>query len=153
MKTDFLLSIDLAMRKMKRVMTLRNFSHSTYKAYEGCLRRFLAQYADQLNNPNQSIIKDFLCSLFNNGSSAQTVQSYLQAFRFYYREVAQAPIKINIKGPKRPSRLPITLTHQEIRIFALSKNCSVTQTSERHNVIHMSQPHHFEQLKARFDHA
>ena len=106
--------MDQAFQALERILTLRNYSRATKKSYTGCLKRFLDSRPDEINQPNKKSIEDFLLQLFENGSSAQTVQSYLQAIQFYYREVIGFNVALHITTPKRPARLPVTLSHTEI---------------------------------------
>ncbi|PIP63921.1 hypothetical protein COW96_05425, partial [Candidatus Roizmanbacteria bacterium CG22_combo_CG10-13_8_21_14_all_33_16] len=45
----------------------------------------------------------------------QTVNLYLNAIKFFYREVLKIPQKINLKFAKRTKRLPIVLSREEIK--------------------------------------
>jgi len=47
--------------------------------------------------------------------SSQTINLYLNAIKFFYREVLKIPQKINLKFAKRTKRLPIVLSRQEIK--------------------------------------
>lgn len=73
-----------------------------------------------MNDPNQTSIENFFLDLYEKNFSAQTVTSYLQAIQFYYREVIGVDIDLHIKTPKRPSRLPVTLSHKEIERILLN---------------------------------
>lgn len=114
MSTQKYFTIEQVFQELDRVLTLKNRSRATKKSYAGCLKRFLKAYPEEINQPNTKSIEDFLLNLFETGSSAQTVQSYSQAIRFYYCEVVGCVIDLSIKTPKRPSRLPVTLSHEEI---------------------------------------
>jgi site-specific recombinase XerD len=107
-------NLDQAFLELERVLTLRNYSRATCKSYRGCLLRFLQTHPDEMNKPNKTSIENFLLDLYGKNSSAQTVTSYLQAIQFYYREVIGVNIDLQIKTPRRPSRLPVTLSHKEI---------------------------------------
>lgn len=107
-------TLDQAFQEMDRVLTLRNYSRATKKSYIGCLRRLFKKYPDLVNEPSKKIIEDFLLGLYESGSSAQTVRSYVQAIQFFYREVVETRFDLCIKTPKRPSRLPVTLSREEI---------------------------------------
>lgn len=107
-------TFEQAFQEMDKVLTLGNYSRSTKKSYIGCLKRFLKKYPEEVNEPSKTSIEDFLIRLFENGSSAQTVQAYLHAIQFFYREVIGTKVNLSIKTPKRPSRLPVTLSRAEI---------------------------------------
>ena len=116
-------NLEQAFLELERVLTLRNYSRATRKSYTGCLRRFLQKHPDEMNNPNQLSIENFLLDLYEKDSSARTVTSYLQALQFYYRDVVGVNVDMKIKTPKRPSRLPVTLSHKEIeRILSCVSN-------------------------------
>jgi len=106
--------IDDAILHLERAIKLRNYSTATLKSYTSCVRKFLNQFPRLITTVDREIIENFLLHLFHKGFSAQTVQSYSQAIQFYYREVVNSHIRLRIKTPKRPTRLPITLTRQEI---------------------------------------
>jgi integrase/recombinase XerD len=116
-------SFEFAIEETNKIMTLRNFSPATRKSYLGCIRRFLRVHLNQIKQPDSSTIEQFLYGLVATGASSQTIQSYLHAILFYYREVVGVEIQVRIKDVKRASRLPVTLTHVEIeRILATISN-------------------------------
>ena len=120
-------NIASAINELKRVLVLRNYSPATIRSYCGCVRRFLSDHPNELNYPNRTIIENFLLKLFEDGSSAQTVQSYLQSIQFYYREVVLVRLSLRIKTPKRQKRLPVVLTHSEIERIL----CQIPNTKHR----------------------
>lgn len=122
-------TLEQAFQEMERVLTLGNYSRATRKSYVGCLRRFFKEYPLEVNDPCKKSIEDFLLRLFENGSSAQTVRSYLQAIQFFYREIVGTKVGLRIKTPKRPSRLPVTLTRIEI------ERVLQTITNEKHRTM------------------
>lgn len=122
-------SLEQAFQEMERVLTLGNYSRATRKSYVGCLRRFFKEYPLEVNEPCKKSIEDFLLCLFENGSSSQTVRSYLQAIQFFYREIIATKVNLRIKTPKRPSRLPVTLTRIEI------ERVLQTITNEKHRTM------------------
>ncbi|HBK34000.1 TPA: integrase [Candidatus Uhrbacteria bacterium] len=115
MNTIFFSDSETALEEMDRILVLRNYSQATRKSYAGCVRRFFDQYPHLLNHPDEKTIESFLYVLYEHKASVQTVQSYLQAILFYVREIIHTDVHINITGLKRPARLPIVLTHNEIK--------------------------------------
>lgn len=114
MNTKFFSDKETALKELDNILILRNYSRSTRKSYVGCIDRFIRQFPGDLNEPKLSNIECFLCNLFENGSSAQTVQLYLQAIQFYYREFINSSVCIKIKCPKRSKHLPVVLSRLEI---------------------------------------
>lgn len=117
------ISISDAIFDLDRKLKLKNYSPSTRKSYIGCVRRFFERHELCLNDPDVRTIEDFLLFLHENGSSSQTVNSYLQAILFYYREVCQTDVRFRCSFAKRSKRLPVTLTHAEVlRLLSVIKN-------------------------------
>ena len=48
------------------------------------------------------------------GKSPQTINLYLNAIKFFYRDILKSPDKIDLKFAKRSKKLPIVLSHGEI---------------------------------------
>ncbi len=94
-------------------MRIRNYSPRTVKSYLFALREyFFAQKGDVgLNIENTRL---FLLSKQQVGLSPQTINLYLNALKFFYREIAKNPAKIDLKFAKRSLRLPIVLTRAEV---------------------------------------
>jgi len=63
---------------------------------------------------DESLIKKFLLSKKDKGMSSQTINQYLQAINFFYREVIKKYDKIDIKFAKTASKLPVVLSRNEI---------------------------------------
>ena len=60
-------------------------------------------------------IKQFLLNKQGKNYSSQTVNLYLNAIKFFYREVLKIPQRINLKFAKRSKKLPIVLSREEIK--------------------------------------
>lgn len=115
MKPNTYEHIGQALEAMENRLTLRNYSRATKKSYIGCVKRYLLAHTNQINQPNKKSMEDFLLDLYKQNLSSQTVQSYWQAILFYYREVIGVRIDLRIKTPKRSKRLPVVLTHTQIK--------------------------------------
>ena len=60
-------------------------------------------------------IKQFLLNKQSRNYSPQTVNLYLNAIKFFYRDVLKLPQRINLKFAKRSKKLPIVLSREEIK--------------------------------------
>lgn len=122
-------------------LRLRNFSPQTRKTYLYCLKDFLnflelkydAKYdnAEHDNNesghanflsldfsrPNIQDIKEFLLKKHDKNYASQTINLFLQAIKFFYREVIKTAYPIDVTYAKRPKRLPVVLSRREVSVI------------------------------------
>lgn len=96
-----------------RELQIRNYSPRTRQAYLRCLREYFAynKSAEVLDEEN---IKDFLQQKVHLKASSQTINLYLNAIKFFYREILKVSQTINLKFAKRSQKLPVLLTRREI---------------------------------------
>jgi integron integrase len=105
--------------RLRTAIRLRHFSPRTEEAYAGWVRRYIVfhgkRHPDQMG---EAEIRDFLSSLaVQRKVAASTQNQALAALLFLYREVLNRPIDwvdIGVRA-KRPQRLPIVLTRDEVR--------------------------------------
>ncbi|GAI27180.1 unnamed protein product [marine sediment metagenome] len=68
-------------------------------------------------------IKDFLLQKQKDGASAQTRNLFLNAIKFFYRNVIKTNQKIDIRSAKRKKKLPVILSRNEIeKVIKATKN-------------------------------
>lgn len=103
------------LEQTRRELKLRNYSFKTIKAYLGCLREYFDFKKFNLEKINEENIKQFLLNKQDKNYSSQTINLYLNAIKFFYREVLKIPEKINLKFAKRSKKLPIVLSREEIK--------------------------------------
>jgi integrase len=96
-------------------LRLRNFSPKTIKVYCHAIEELYKYYSKSPRDITNDEIKKYLLNMFEKGYSTQTVSLTLNAINFLYREIYKNPLKINIKHPKRPQKLPTLLTREEIQ--------------------------------------
>lgn len=109
--------IQEAFVRTDELLRLRNYSRRTRETYLACLRAYLKMSSISPQRCDPQHIHDFLLGLFDSGSAAQTVTLHFHAIRFYYREVLGESIHIPWKTPKRPQRLPVILSRNEIAVL------------------------------------
>ena len=103
------------LEQTKRELKLRNYSFKTIKAYFGCLEEYFDFKKFNLGKIDEENIKRFLLNKQSKNYSSQTINLYLNAIKFFYREVLKIPQKVNLKFAKRSKKLPIVLSREEIK--------------------------------------
>lgn len=110
-------------KRINDVLRLRNYSRRTGVAYVHCITKYLEKYPQDAGSGNPDHIRDFLLTLYDRGAASQTVNLYLHAIRFYYQNVLGQALRIEWHTPKRPQRLPVVLSREEIdRLLAAVAN-------------------------------
>ncbi len=92
----------------------RCLSHRTIKTYNDCVRKFFAVCRKHPNEVKKKDIKDFLDKLIEKNRSGNTLNVYLNALNFFYREVMNRKLTVNIRYSKTPKTLPTVLTKEEV---------------------------------------
>lgn len=101
--------------KMERELRIRNYSQRTIKVYVYGLREYFTFKKLTLTHFDEENIKNFLLTCAENNISAQSRNLFLNAIKFYYRNVIKIPTPISIRSAKSQQRLPEVLTHNEIK--------------------------------------
>lgn len=111
------------LEEVRAAIRLRHYSLRTEEAYINVIRRFILYH--QKRHPKQmgaEEIRQYLSHLANVGNVAASTQNVaLSALLFLYREVLRIdlPLIEGVERAKRPQRLPVVLTRQEIeRVLA-----------------------------------
>jgi len=102
------------LKKVRNELVLRNYSSKTVKSYTACLRRYFEDTHIDFRRLDETDIKEFLLSLFDQGYSSQSVNLYLNAIKFYYYQVQHSYVKLNVRFAKRSKKLPVVLSRNEI---------------------------------------
>lgn len=80
-----------------------------------CLREYFAFAQCDVARPREEEIKRFLLQKKEQDYAGSTLNLYLNALKFFYREVMKTRVKIDLKFSKRPRRLPVVLSREEVR--------------------------------------
>jgi integrase len=105
--------------QVREAMRTRQYSLRTEKAYVQWITRFI--FFHKKRHPlemSEAEVGHFLSALATESQvSASTQNQALNALLFLYREVLEKPLGYanSVVRAKRPSRLPVVLTRQEIR--------------------------------------
>ena len=111
------------LQKIRSELKLRNYSLRTIESYLGCLTDYFKYIKIIKKEPEINLIKKYLLEKQDRGQSSQTINVYLQAIKYFYREVMKNKAEIDIKFTKTASKLPIVLSREEIeRIIDSIKN-------------------------------
>jgi len=105
---------DKILEKLRRELTLRNYSKQTIKSYTICINYFLNKIKKNYNAITEKNIIDFLLFLQKNNKAPKTINLYKNAILFLFNEVIKTNIKLDISFSKEAKKLPIVLTKNEI---------------------------------------
>lgn len=118
--TIFKLPMQELLDKTALELKLRNYSERTVKAYLPYLREYLIFKNENLEEFNQNHIKSFLILKQDMDLAAQTLNLYLNAIKFFYKDVLKKEANIDIQFAKKPNRLPVVLSRKEIDLIIQS---------------------------------
>ena len=115
--------MDNILEKTDRLLSLRNYSPKTRKAYLLYIKDYIT-FSKKNNIKNkQKAIEEFLLAKHKKKQSPQTINLALNAVKFLYLEVLKDPQKIDLKFAKRAKKLPVVLSRAEIgRIIEATDN-------------------------------
>lgn len=112
---NFLYSRDMDFLDMlRRELKIRKYSPKTIRSYSTCLEQYFSYKKENLGTFDEENIKDFLSLLVDKNLASSSVNLYLQAIQFFYREVQKLPQKIQFHFAKKPQKLPVVLSHAEV---------------------------------------
>ncbi len=102
------------LKKIENELKLRNYSRRTIKSYLLCLADYFKYIKNVVKNPDTELIKKYLLEKQTKGQSSQTINLYLNAVKYFYREICKNSALIDIRFAKTASKLPIVLSRNEI---------------------------------------
>jgi len=101
----------------------RNYSPQTIDSYLGCLKDFFSYLGGEYDKYDEFKVKEYLIKKKEAGRAGQTINVYLNAIKFFYENIIKIPFKVNLHYAKRPKRLPVILSREEInKIIESIKN-------------------------------
>lgn len=112
----------LLARYLETLALERNLSPYTLRNYDGDLRGLLAFLEERQIDPralSRQTFREYLSRLVADGISSGSIQRKVSAARGFYRwlqaqGLMEANPLANVKGPRKPRRLPSFLTHDEV---------------------------------------
>ena len=100
--------------RTKDELQLQGYSRSTKKNYSKCLEYYFDFKRGTPEKIDFENIRNFLILKQKRGLAGQTINLYLNAIKFFYREIAGFKGKIYFKTVKKYKRLPVVLSRKEI---------------------------------------
>lgn len=102
------------LQKVENDLRLRNYSRKTIKSYVLCLNDYFRFAQNREKNPDIELIREYLLKKQSAGNAPQTINLYLNAIKYFYREIMKSGFPIDIKFAKRSLKLPVVLSRGEI---------------------------------------
>ena len=121
--------MDNQIQRLDDELRLRRYSPKTRTSYVRCVAAYFDFAKEKANQVDVGLMRTFLLQKEEKGDSSQTINLYLNAIKFYYRDVAKFPERIDIKFAKRTKHLPVVLSKQEI------ENILATITNGKHYLL------------------
>lgn len=106
--------MDSRIQRLDDELRLRRYSPKTRTSYVRCVTEYFDFAKKRASRVDVELIRSFLLKKEGKGDSSQTINVYLNAIKFYYRDVVKSPKRIDIKFAKRTKRLPVVLSKEEI---------------------------------------
>lgn len=106
--------------KYKSTLTIKNYSDSTIQSYLNGLNKFLSFLKDrEITSVHGKVLADFLMWCKNHeGYGYSSMKQMVASLRFLYEEVLRESIDFDFNiGMKKPSRIPVVLSVQEVERF------------------------------------
>ncbi len=102
--------LDRTVRELK----IRGYSPKTIRAYRHGLEEYFKFKKSHLEELDRENIRFFLLAGTQKGLSAQTRNIFLNAIKFYYRQVVKINKPIKIRTAKTSQSLPVVLSRKQI---------------------------------------
>ncbi|MEK7528507.1 MAG: tyrosine-type recombinase/integrase [Patescibacteria group bacterium] len=109
---------DENVQRMVVELRLRNYSPRTVRSYERCVLaylEFVRAQAQEAQKVGEESLRDFLYEKQQKNDAAATINLYLNAVKFYIRQILHMRRAVNIKFARRPGRLPVVLGREDVR--------------------------------------
>lgn len=102
------------LEKTEIELKIRNYSPKTLKAYLRCLEEYLSFKNTELEKLDNENIRKFLLEKQGRKLSSQTINLYLNAIKFFYKEILKSQNRVDLKFAKKDKSLPVVLSKKEI---------------------------------------
>lgn len=120
---NFQVFMQTELDKAERELKIKNYSPRTIKSYLYSLQKYFSFKGGYFIKLDQEDIRNFLLHCEKKQISPQSRNLFLNAIKFYYRNVQKDYQKIEIQSAKKPKSLPTVLSRSEVgRILESFKN-------------------------------
>lgn len=96
---------------------LQGLSYQTIRTYANTVEKFLRIYKKGPFEVTKNDIEKHCLMLLERGSPGNTLNVHLNALKFFYEEVLNRRLTVNIRYLKVPQRLPEFLTQEEVKLL------------------------------------
>lgn len=102
-------------KNLRKNLVVRKYSPKTIKSYIHYNKDFLGYVRKKPNEITNEDVKDYLFYLVEEKEvSASTLNTVINALKFYYGEVLKRGFVYELKRPKKDKKLPVVLNQEEI---------------------------------------
>jgi len=102
-------------KNLRKNLVVRKYSPKTIKSYIHYNKDFLGYVRKKPNEITNEDVKDYLFYLVEEKEvSASTLNTVINALKFYYGEVLKRGFVYELKRPKKDKKLPVVLSQEEI---------------------------------------
>lgn len=100
---------------VKKECKRRRFSPRTTQTYLFCINKFLEDTKKPLQYISKKDVREFLEDLAEKERAGSTMNVYHMAIKFFFEQVLDKRMWVNIKYSKTPKKLPVVLTKEEVK--------------------------------------
>jgi integrase/recombinase XerD len=113
-------------KRMLEELQRRNYSSETIRAYLFAVKDFAAYFGKRPDQLGQEQLHQYQLHLLNDRKlAAKTIVGRIAALRFFFVKVLRRPYhQIDLVYPKRPERLPVILSEEEVALLIESASTS-----------------------------
>jgi integrase/recombinase XerD len=103
-------------KRMLEELQRRNYSSETTRAYLFAVKDFAGYFSKRPDKLGQEHLRQYQLHLLNDRKLAvETIVGRISALRFFFVKVLRRPYReIDLVYPKRPERLPVILSEEEV---------------------------------------
>ena len=103
-------------KRMLEELQRRNYSSETTRAYLFAVKDFAGYFGKRPDKLGQAHLRQYQLHLLNDRKlAAKTIVGRISALRFFFVKVLRRPYReIDLVYPKRPERLPVILSEEEV---------------------------------------
>ncbi len=99
---------------MAKELNRRRYSKRTIQTYVGCLERFLRGCKKDVKKITKKDIRVYLEKMSDKNRAGNTMNVTLMALKFYFEQIQEKRMWINIKYSKIPQKIQRFLTREEV---------------------------------------
>ncbi|MDD4995546.1 MAG: tyrosine-type recombinase/integrase [Patescibacteria group bacterium] len=111
------------LEQTEKELKVRNYSPKTIDSYRRAIKEYFLFKKHNFAVADSENVRDFILYARDRGLSPQTINLWLNAIKFFYRQVVKSHGLLEVRAVKRSQKLPVVLTRDEIgRILNVCRN-------------------------------